>query len=249
MIALVTGASSGLGRDIAREFSARGYDLILVARRRERLEELAETLETNCEILVRDLSERQQCMALYEELKGRHIDVLVNNAGFGIFGDFADTDLQRELDLLSVDAAAVHILTKGFLKEFLQRDHGYILNVASIAGFMSGPQMAAYYAAKNYVVTLTTAIYEELRRKNSSVRISVLCPGPTRTAFFDVANMQFHLPHMSSEKVAAIAVHKLLQGKWMIIPGFFNRLQVFATRLLPRKLFLRLVSNVQYYKP
>ena len=248
MVALITGASSGIGREIAKILGERGYELILSARREDRLSELANELSVKCRILPVDLSDKGDCIRLYEELKNENIDILVNNAGFGVFGDFADTDLDRELKLVSVNVEAVHILTKLFLKDFTKKNKGYILNVASIAGFMSGPQMAAYYASKNYVLNLTAAVYEELRRKRSGVSISVLCPGPVRTEFSEVAGVDFGIMSMSARQVAQIAVDKMFKRKLFIIPGFLNKAGVFAVRFAPKKLALKVVYSLQEKK-
>ena len=174
MKALVTGASSGLGADFARQLDEMGYDLILVARRKDKLKKIASELKGNVEIISTDLSSTFNCMRLYNKLKNENIDVIINNAGFGVFGKFEETKLEREMDMIDTNIKSVHLLTKLFLKEFKKRDSGYILNVASSAAFQPGPLMASYYATKSYVYNLTCAIYEELRRDNSNVHISVL---------------------------------------------------------------------------
>ena len=156
MLALVTGASSGIGRDIARYLSKLGYDLVIVARRKEKLEELKEELKTNVEIVCLDVSIEENCYEIFKSHKD--IDILINNAGFGLFGHFDSTDLSKELNMINTNIVAVHILTKLYLQEMKKKNTGYILNVASIAGFMPGPLMATYYASKNYVVALTRAI-------------------------------------------------------------------------------------------
>ena len=145
MKALVTGASSGLGRDIARVLAARGCKLILTARSRDKLEALAKTLPGGAQVVCADLSDEKECRRLYEQLRAEKIDILVNNAGFGLCGMFDKTDLDAELRLIDTNIRAVHILTKLFLRDFIARDSGYILNVASSAAFFPGPQMAAYY--------------------------------------------------------------------------------------------------------
>ena len=181
MKALITGASSGIGREIARQLSAMGIDVILVARRMTRLQELKEELEGNVQIICMDLRDALSCRMLYERLREEDIDILVNNAGFGVYGAFDETDLDKELAMIDVNVRAVHILTKLFLRDFIARDYGYILNVASIAGYLPGPLMAGYYASKAYVLRLSEAIYGELRRKKSNVHITALCPGPVQT--------------------------------------------------------------------
>lgn len=192
MLALITGASSGIGRDMARVLAGMGWDLILVARRKERLEELkGELTAVSVQTICADLARDDECRRVYELTKDSSVDMLVNNAGFGLAGEFVDTDLDRELEMINVNIRALHILTKLFVRDFVARDSGIILNVASSAGFMSGPLLSTYYASKNYVLRLTEAIHEELRRRGSHVGISVLCPGPVNTEFDRVADVRF----------------------------------------------------------
>ncbi len=247
MKALVTGASSGIGRDIAIALSDMGYDLILVARRKTKLEQLKKQLPGKTQTIVMDLSSTANCMKLYDKVKKEDIEVVVNNAGFGLFGTFDKTNLDKELDMIDTNIKAVHILTKLFLKDFKEKDSGYILNVASSAGFLSGPLMATYYATKGYVLKLTEAIYEELRREGSNVYIGALCPGPVDTEFNKVAKVKFSIKPMTSEKVAEYAVDQMLKKKLIIIPGFKTKFVRFAG-LLPRKLLLKLNYNVQKKK-
>lgn len=174
MKALITGASSGIGRDMARYLSSLGYDLVIVARRENLLEELKSELETNVEVEVVDVSIKENCVALYERHKD--IDLLINNAGFGLFGEFTETDLDKEISLIDTNIKATHILTKLYVQNMKEKNSGRILNVASIAGFMTGPLMSSYYASKNYVVELSSAINKELKKSGSKVSISILCP-------------------------------------------------------------------------
>lgn len=248
MKALITGASSGIGRDIARILSRRDFDLILVARRRERLEELQNQLPTRVQIICADLSEEKSCFDLYEQVREEKIDILVNNAGFGVFGTFAETDLQRELQLLDVNIRAVHILTKLFLRDFLRRDTGYILNVASSAAFLPGPLLSSYYASKAYVLRLTQAISEELRRAGSHVSIGALCPGPVNTEFDQVADVRFRVRSMSSQRVAMIAVQQMLLRRPVIIPGASMKLGKVLMRAVPDALLLRISYHLQRRK-
>lgn len=246
--ALITGASSGIGRDIARELSARGWSLILAARRRDRLEALARELHTPCRICVCDLSREEEVRALYDDLHTEPVELLVNAAGFGLQGEFLGTDLDRELEMLRVNLHAPHILTKLFLRDMVARDHGSILNVASSAGFMAGPFFSTYYASKNYVVRLTQAIYEELRIRGSHVSVSCLCPGPVDTEFNRVAGATFGVKPMSSRDVARIAVDGTLKKRLTIIPGAGMKLSVLAARLAPEKLLLRINGRIQKNK-
>lgn len=250
MKVLITGASSGIGRDLAREFAKRKYDIVLVARNIERMEilqkELIEEFKVNVNYHSVDLTDREACKNLYEEEK--NIDILVNNAGLGDFGRFADTSLEKEFDIIDTDIIALHILTKLYLKNMKERDSGIILNVASIAGFLPGPLMATYYASKNYVVRLTEAIREELRREKSKVKVSLLCPGPVKTNFNNVANVKFELHSLSSEYVARYTVEKLLKGKFYIVPGFVVKCIKCFSKLVPTKILAMFCYNTQKRK-
>ena len=190
MIALITGASSGLGADFAKELSKEGYDLILVARSKEKLEKLAKELKSNVEIEVMDLSVKENVYKLYSKYKGK-VDLLINNAGFGAFGKFVDSDLDNELNMIDLNIVTYHILTKLFLQDFVKKDKGQILNIASSAAFEPGPLMSTYYATKSYVYNLSMGIYEELRRDKSNVKINILCPGPVDTGFNERGHVKF----------------------------------------------------------
>ena len=246
--ALITGASSGIGRDIARELSKQGWRLLLVARRRDRLEALAKELHTPCRIYICDLGKERHCHWLYECAKQQNVSLLVNSAGFGLYGSFANTDLNRELNMIDVNIKAVHILTKLFLRDFMAKNEGHILNVASSAGFMAGPLLSTYYATKNYVVRLSEAIYEELREAGSAVTISCLCPGPVNTEFNQVAGASFAPGAKSSKSVAKLAVKQTLAGKLHIIPGVSVKFGVIASRFVPNKPLLRIVHGIQKRK-
>ncbi len=248
MKALVTGASSGIGRDMARVLSKLGYDIIAVARDGEALSKLKDELNTKVEIISIDLASEQACKALYDTLKYRKIDILVNNAGFGDFGEFITTDLEKELKMIDVNIKAVHILTKLFLKDMVKRNEGYILNVASIAGFMPGPLMATYYSTKSYIVRLTQSIYQELQKEHSRVKISVLCPGPVNTNFNKIANVKFNLKGHSSEYVAQYAIEKMLKGKLIILPGMKIKIARFLAKISPEKVVAKISMKMQERK-
>jgi len=243
MKALVTGASSGIGRDIAIELGKRGYDLILVARNEEKLKETAKNINTNVKIILKDLSSKENCMQLYEETKNDNIYILVNDAGFGVHGKFVDTDLDKEIQMIETNITAVHILMKLYLKDMVDRDSGHILNVASMGAFGPGPLMSAYYASKAYVYRLSEGVKTELKKNNSKVKISVLCPGPVRTNFNKVAGVDFAAPSLSSEYVANYAVNKMLRNKFSIVPGTLMKITRFLEKLVPHNL----VSNVAYF--
>lgn len=248
MKALITGASSGIGRDMARYLSSLGWELILTARNEENLTKLRDELKTNAQIIPLDLADEKSVFELYNRCKGQSIDLLVNNAGYGIFGEFDKTDLQDELDLINVNIKAVHILTKLFLHDFKSRNSGHILNVASSAGFMTGPLLSSYYASKNYVVRLSLAIHEELRRSRSKVKISIFCPGPVETNFNNRAGVRFSVKPISSEFAAKYAIAKCLAGKTIIIPSLDMKLGIFGTRFVPHKMLSAIAYNIQKKK-
>ena len=248
MLALITGASSGMGRDMARILAKKGYDLILVARRRERLTELKKELNTNITIIPMDLSIPANNFKLYEKVKAKKIDILINNAGFGLFGEFSKTDLDTELNMIDLNVKSYHILTKLFLKDFIRRDVGYILNVCSSAGFMAGPGMATYYATKNYITKLTMAINEELRVACSNVTVSALCPGPVATEFNEVAHGTFAIREASSYEVAKYAIDKLFKKNMIIVPTFLMKLTLFFNRFAPYRLSLYIAYKIQMRK-
>lgn len=246
MEVLITGASSGIGRDIARYMSNLGYDLIIVARRKELLEELKEELKTKITIEVCDISNKENCIRLFEKYK--NIDILINNAGFGTFGNFSETDLSTEINLINTNIVGLHVLTKLYSTEMEKRNSGHILNVASLAGFMSGPLMATYYASKNYVISLSRAINKELKKKKSKVKISILCPGPVETNFNNVAGVKFGMKPLSSEFVAKYGVDGMLKSKEILIPGFLNRMAKFFAKILPSSLISEVVYHTQTRK-
>ena len=247
MKALITGASSGLGREIAKELDKRGYELILVGRDKVKLEAVKND-SRKATVIICDLANKEEAYRLYLKTKSQNIDVLVNNAGFGLFGYFNETELETEIKMLNVNVIAVHILTKLFLKDFVKRDSGYILNVASAAGFMAGPYLSTYYASKNYVLKLTTAVYEELKRQKSKVHISALCPGPTETNFNAVAGGEFKTKGASAEYVATYAVNKMFKKKLIIIPTLKMKFSLFFQRFIPTKLLLKIIYNIQKNK-
>lgn len=248
MKALVTGASSGIGRDIARALVCRGWDVILVARRADRLMELKKELGKHASCVRCDVSRVEECIKLHEVLQKEDIEMLVNCAGFGLCGFFTETSLDKELEMIDTNIKAVHVLTKLFLQDFMLKNKGYILNVASIAGFFSGPLMATYYATKNYVVSMTGAIYEELKRRGSSVQISALCPGPVDTEFNKVAHVKFSSAPIDSKTAATQALDGLMAGKLYIIPTVKMKCLKFVKRLLPDKTITHFCYSFQKKK-
>ena len=248
MRALVTGASSGIGRDMTRYLVSLGYEVFAVARNIEKLEELQNELGDRVKIISADISKKESCIELHNKLKEKNIDLVVNNAGFGVFGNFNETDLDKELNLIDTNITAVHILTKLFLKDMVAKNSGKILNVASIAGTSPGPLMAAYYSSKAYVLRLTESISEELKKQNSEVTVSVLCPGPVATNFNNVANVKFSLKALSSEYVAKYAIDKTLKGKLVIVPGMKIKILRALSKISPDKLTMKVVYANQTRK-
>lgn len=247
MRALVTGASSGIGKEIAIYLSKLGHEVILVVKNEEKLIKISKKIP-NSTYVVCDLSNKDECINLYNKIKKQDIDILINNAGFGKFGEFNDISLDDELDMINVNIRAVHILTKLFLKDFIKRDKGYIMNVASSAAYEPGPLMATYYSTKAYVLRLTTSIYEELRKMNSNVHVSVLCPGPVKTNFNNVANVKFEIKSTTSEYVAKYSIDKMFKNKLIIIPTLYMKILIFFTRLTPTKLLAKISYNIQNKK-
>ena len=248
MKALITGASSGIGLDMARYLSTKKIELFLVSRSKEKLEEIQKELPTKVTVIVADLSFEQKVKELYALVKKENIDILINNAGFGKFGNFTDTNLNDEIEMIDLNIKAVHILTKLILKDMEDRNSGYILNVASSAAFQPGPLMATYNATKSYVYNLSEAIYYEEKKKKKNVHISVLCPGPVDTNFNNVAGVKFGVKPMTSKKVAKYAIDNMFKNKLLIIPGFTMKLIRFFIRFIPNKLLLRMTYNIQKKK-
>lgn len=251
--ALITGASSGIGAALARLFARDGYDLVIVARSERALSDLAAELTRlyggRVAVLPQDLAKPGASEAVAQELgrQGLAIDVLINNAGFAIYGQFAEIDAQTELDMIQVNMVALTHLTKLLLPGMLARGRGKILNVASTAAFQPGPLMAVYYATKAYVLSLSEALAEELR--GSGVSVTALCPGPTRSGFQERAQMQesrlVQGEIMDVDTVAAAGYQALMAGQRVAIPGRQNRLLALAPRLLPRGLVTRMVRQAQ----
>lgn len=250
MKALITGASSGIGREMAIYLSELGFDLVLVARNKEALEELQSSLKTKVKLVVIDLADEKRAKDLYMITKKVDIDLLINNAGFGLFGDYNSCDLLTELRMIDVNIRAVHILTRMFLKDMVKKNKGYILNVASSAGLLrGGPLMSCYYATKGYVVDFTLAISEELRRNNSKVKVSVLCPGPVVTNFNKVAGVKFNISSLDARYVARYAIDEIInKNKLVIVPGFKVKMGIFFSRFLSVKRLLKITYMIQRRK-
>ena len=248
MKALVTGASSGIGKEMAKYLDSLGYEVTLVARDKEKLESVASTLKNKSKIIIMDLRVLEDIKSLYVLVKNDDIDVLVNNAGFGLWGNFSETDLGKELEMIDLNIKACHILTKLFLKDMKRKNSGYILNVASSAAFTSGPLMATYYASKSYVYRLTEAINYELKKEKSDVVISCLCPGPVDTNFNKVAGVKFSIKPLTAEYVAKYAIDKMFKKKMLIIPGAGMRAAKFFERFVSDKFQMGLIYKIQKSK-
>lgn len=252
--ALVTGGSGGIGLEIAKVLARKGFDLVLVARRRDTLEAAAGQLEGKFDIkahvFAADLRRREAPEQIFDFLRNENIsiDALVNNAGFGLGGEFTETEVERELEMIQVNIAALTHLTKLFLPPMVKQRSGRILNVASTAAFQPGPLMAVYYATKAYVLSFSQALAEELR--NTGVTVTALCPGPTQTDFADAAQMTNSRLFTTfgvadADDVARYGVDAMLNGKRIAIPGIRNKVLAQANRLAPRALSTRLARLAQ----
>lgn len=245
---LITGASTGIGYELAKLFAKDRHNLILVARDEGKLETAKNELSkynVEVKILSLDLSKSEDIQGLfnYVEMNKLNVDILVNNAGIGTFGDFSEIEWVKEEALIDINIKVLTKLTKYFLPKIIECKNGGILNVASTAAFCSGPRMAAYYASKAYVLNLTEAIYEEC--KDSGIRISCLCPGPVKTTFQDKAGIKKSESDkkylMDAEEVAKVSYKDFKKGKLIIIPGMKNKLLVIGNKLLPRRISRKII--------
>jgi len=249
--ALITGGSTGIGYELAKLFAKNGYRLVLVARTADTLQHATAELTHDdgavVEAIAMDLSDPSRPRDLFEAVKDRPIDVLVNNAAFGVYGPFLSTSLEDELAMLRLNVSALTELSKRFARDMAARGAGKILNIASTAAFQPGPLMPVYYASKAYVLSLSQALAHELSR--SGVGVSVLCPGPTDTGFRKRANMErsrlFDANVMDAATVARVGYDGLMQNKAVIVPGVQNRVWAVASRLIPRRLLPPLIERVQ----
>jgi short-subunit dehydrogenase len=250
--ALVTGASAGIGRELARLAAKDGHDLVVVARRRDRLEELAAELTAahGVQVMVidADLADRVTPANIVERLRAENkpVDFLINNAGFGTCGPFAKAVLDREVEMIHLNIRALVQLTHGFLPEMLARKSGRILNVASVAGFVPGPYMATYYASKSFVLSFTEALASELN--GTGVSITASCPGPTETEFSAIAGSStsklFQRGVAGSAPVALHAYRAMMAGRVVALPGLMNKLIAQSTRIAPRVWLRAIVAGL-----
>lgn len=253
--AIVTGASAGIGWEIAKLLDTKGYSLVLVARREERLLALQKELKNPSECFVSDLGNLENCHKLHSFVADKDVEVLVNNAGFGSINHFLADSLENDLAMISLNVLALQTLTKLFLTDFVAKDRGYLLNVASLAGLCpAGPYMSTYYATKAYVTSFTAGLAKELKDSGSKVYIGSLNPGPVHTEFGAVARggkkpeSSSSIGTISSSLCAKIAVERMFIKKTLIIPSFMMKLLYFLNKLAPRKLAIELVSKVQLAK-
>ena len=248
-VALVTGASAGLGVDFARQLSKRGHRLVLAARRKDRLDELAKELGKARAVAI-DLSKAGAAAKLMADIEanGETVDLLVNNAGFGLIGRFADLDAKRERQMIDLNVATLTDLCRAVAPAMIKRKSGGILNVASTAAFQPGPKMAVYFATKAFVLSLSEALHEEL--KPHRVHVTCLCPGPTRTEFGEVAgfggNGLFDRVAMESLAVVKAGLNGLDRNKAVVVPGFVNKLTANSGRFAPRSVVRKIAGSIKY---
>ena len=248
-VALVTGASAGLGVEFARQLSKRGRRLVIAARRKDRLDELAKELG-NARSVAIDLSKPNAAAKLLADIEanGETIDLLVNNAGFGLIGRFAELDAKRERKMIDLNVGTLADLCRAVAPGMIERKSGAILNVASTAAFQPGPKMAVYFATKAFVLSLTEALHEEL--KQYGVHVTCLCPGPTRTEFGEVAgfggNGLFDRVAMESSGVVKAGLDGLDKNKAVVIPGIVNKVGAFSGRFAPRSVVRKIAGSIKY---
>lgn len=243
MYALITGGTSGIGKDLAINLGLKGYDLILVSRHYGQTDYIKKKVNTNVIFLSFDLSKEEECFRLLEETKQYDIKLFINNAGFGDIGYIDKTDLNKEINMVKLNDLATLILTKEFLLRFIEKDEGKVLLVASAAAFGVAPYMNVYYATKAFVYSLAHGYYRELKDRKSKVTISVLCPGPVKTKFEETANAKFTIRSLSSEYVAKYASKKFLKGKLVIVPGIKIKLGHFFSHLVPKKIISKVLRK------
>ena len=251
---LITGASSGIGREFSKLFAEKGYNLVITARREERLTLIKNMYpDSNIEIIVCDLGSETGAGDLYNEVKKRNIkiDILINNAGLGLFGEFFETDIEKEKKIIDLNVKALVELSKYFLQEMLERNSGKILNVASIAAFQPGPYMSVYYASKSFVLSFSEAVRNEVRK--TGINISVLCPGPVETEFeksseLTKSKLFSTLKPVTAKEVAEAGYKGLMENRAVIIPGFLNRVAVTAGTFVPTGIKVNIARKIQEKK-
>ena len=247
---LITGASSGIGLELARLFARDGNNLVLVARRKELLNKIAGELNSDfgveVEVIAKDLTLEKSSDEIFMQLKDREIDIVVNNAGFGAVGPFSELDYKRQVDMIKLNITALTSLTRLFIPRMVEKNSGGILNVGSLAGFQPGPYATIYYATKAFVLSFTEGLKEEL--KNTNIKITCLAPGPTNTEFGEVSGLDksflFKFGTMGAKEVALQGYNGFLSGETVVIPGFSNKLLPLLVRLSPRFLVRSITAKL-----
>ena len=248
-VALITGASAGLGAEFARQLARRGTRLVLVARREDRLRTLADEVG-NARVIAMDLSAHDAAERLVADLDaaGAEVELLINNAGFGQIGRFASLDAKRQREMIDLNIGTLTDLCRAIAPRMIERNSGGILNIASTAAFQPGPNMAVYFATKAYVLSFSEALHEEL--KPQGVHVSALCPGPTRTEFGDVAgfggNGMFDRVAMEAPAVVAAGLAGLARNKAVVVPGAINKIGAASTRFAPRSVVRKIAGAIKY---
>lgn len=250
--AMITGASSGIGLEFAKQLADKGYNLVLVARRKERLEKIADKMKKKgikCLIVTADLSDLKECRRLIKETENLPVKIFINNAGFGACGPFKDTDVERELEMVDVNVKAMHLLMKLMIERMEKENRGYILNVVSSAGLLpAGPYMATYYATKAYMASLTRAVAEELRQSGSKIYVGALCPGPVNTEFNDIAKVEFALPGITPKQCVSYAIKQMKKHKTVIVPKLYMKASTTLGRFIPQKVLIKIIAHQQKKK-
>lgn len=249
MYAVITGASSGIGREMALMLAKKGYNLILAARRRERLEKMKKTLESRfsitVELYVCDLGDRKACLALCEKYKTYPVEILVNGAGFGKIGYITEVPLEEQLSMIDTNVTALHILSRQFAKHMKK---GYILNIASIASFQPGAFLATYGATKAYAASFSMALGYELKKQNKNISVTTLCPGPVDTEFHRVAGTSFSLPSISARECAKEGLRGMFRKKRLVIPSLTTKASYLAVKFSPLDIVIPMTYQIQKSK-
>jgi len=243
MKALITGGSSGIGKDIAIELGKKGYDLYIISRKYGDIDQIKEKVKTEVNFLSFDLSREEECFRLLDETKDIDFDIFINNAGFGDIGYILKTDTSKQINMIKLNDLSSFILGKEFLKRFINKNKGYILFVASAAAFGVAPYMAEYYASKAFVYSLAHGYYREVKDMHKDVHISVLCPGPVKTRFEEKSGAKFNVSSLKSEYVAKYAVKKMFKNKLEIVPGIKIKLAHVFAHIVPKKFISKVLRK------
>lgn len=243
MTVLITGAASGIGLQLALYCTKLNMDIILVDQDKSRLQKIKNDLVSIKKTITLDLSNEENCYLLYEKVKDDEIDFLINNAGFGLFGEFYETSIETEMKMVDLNIRSYHILTKLFLRDMLKRDSGYILNICSSAGFLFAPRMSTYYATKNYITKLTIGISEEIKKVSNNVTITALCPGKVNTDFYVTAKGDIKSSASDGFFVAKKGIDSCFKGKNLVVPGINMKLLLFFKRFISYNLLGKIMYN------